>query len=505
MIPTFLLLFAWLLAPPALAADEPDCSTPRSATDSVFDWLRPDTYAPAKAGTCFDPPSGDNAGRLAVQLKQVLDARGIYFPVAAMPEDPGTVDAQGKAVVVPLPDALPMIVLERLADGRWVFSRETCEAIPELYRDTFSAFSLWFQRQLPDSWHVPVLGLYGWQLLYAGLVFACALIVGLVARTLLRDQLASRLDRLGLDIGKAAVNKANGAVTAFVMLWLIRAGLPDLQLPISLSQPLMFVVTIGWWLAGLLTLHRFISIGADIAATWASRTSSRLDDQAIPLMRQGAQVVLIAVGAIYVADAMGFDVWQLAAGVGIGGIAFALAAQDTVANLFGSMNIFLDRPFQIGDWIKVDDVEGVVEEVGFRSTRVRTFHNSLVTIPNSQITNANVDNLGARPRRRVKMTVGLTYDTPPARITEYVQGLRGILHRADVVHDPPEVHVHALGPSAIEILVYYHVVTGTWTEELSARAEHILAFVELASEVGVSFAFPSTSVYVEALPRGTAS
>ena len=494
---------ALLVALPALAADEPDCSNPRSAADSMFDWLRPETYDPKKAGACFDPADEQDGGRLAVQLKQVLDARGIYFPVAGLPDDPAAVDENGKALVQPLPDELPMLVLVRGQDGAWRFSRETCEAIPDLYRGTFSKFSLWFQEQFSDAYHRPMFGLYGWQWLYASLIVATSFLVGFIVRTLLRNQLASRLDRWQLPIGEAAVNKANTPIIAVVMLWIVRLGLPDLQLPIAVSEPLTKAVTVAWWIAGLAMLHRGVSIGADVAGAYAEKTESRLDDQAIPLIRQGAQMLLLIIGGIYVADAMGFDVWQLAAGVGIGGIAFALAAQDTVANLFGSLNIFLDRPFQIGDWVRIGEVEGVVEEVGFRSTRVRTFYNSLVTIPNSQITNANVDNLGVRPRRRVKMTVGLTYDTPTDKLTAYVQGVRRILGAAEVVRDPPEVHVYELGASAIEILVYYHVVTATWSDELTVRSEHVLAFVDLAAELGVSFAFPSTSVYVESMPEAS--
>ena len=181
-------------------------------------------------------------------------------------------------------------------------------------------------------------------------------------------------------------------------------------------------------------------------------------------------------------------------------LAFALAAQDTVANLFGSVNIFVDKPFQIGDWVKIGGVEVVVEEVGFRSTRVRTFHNSVVTVPNSKSTNANIDNMGLRPRRRVKVVVNLTYDTNPNQMKSFVEGVRAILASHPDVQRTYEVHFYGMSSSSLDVLVYYHLVVPGWHEELSARSNILLQIMQLAKEVDVSFAYPSTSLYVEATP-----
>ena len=182
-------------------------------------------------------------------------------------------------------------------------------------------------------------------------------------------------------------------------------------------------------------------------------------------------------------------------------LAFALAAQDTVANLFGALNIFLDKPFQIGDWVKVGDVEGTIEEVGFRSFRVRTFYNSVVTVPNSTITNTNVDNLGVRHRRRCKLTLGLTYDTPPDTLQAFVEGVRAILAAHPNVEKTYDVHFYAFGASSLDILLNYHIIAESWTEELETRSANFLEFLRLAEALGVSFAFPSTSLYVESTPK----
>lgn len=494
-----MLLFLLALALPA-NAQTVDCSNPRAATDSLFVWTRPGNFDAQKASACMDVPPGANGPQLAVQLKQVLDARGHWVPVPSLPNEPDYQDEDGEARVVPMPREFPVLVVERQDDGRWAYSRSTLEAVPDLYASTFSALSQWFQSNLPPLFYWRVLGIYLWQILYGALLVAVAAAIGTVVRMLLRTQVIKVVKRLNLRLDDAEYARTNRPIVFLVVCALLLAGLPDLQLGITLAALLRRVITIGMVLAVLLIASRAVDIIARLAQAWAAGTDNRLDDQLIPLLRQAAQVVVLVIGVLYLADAVGIDVWKLAAGVGIGGLAFALAAQDTVANVFGSVNIFVDRPFQIGDWVIIGDVEGVVEEVGFRSTRVRTFYNSVVTIPNSQITNANVDNMGLRPRRRVKMMLGLTYDTPPDLLQAFVEGVRAILAAHPHVQRTYEVHTYQFSASSIDILVYYHVVVPGWHEELETRSQNMMEFMRLAQRLGVSFAFPSTSVYLESTP-----
>lgn len=497
------LFAALLLCVPALAAPppEPDCSNPRSAADSVFVWLTADHYDPGRAARCLDVPPGEVGERLAVQLKQVLDARGLYVPIDALSADPGFTDEEGRHRVVVMPETFPAMVLERADDGRWLYTRRTLEQVPGLYAQTFSSLSVWFQEQLPSLFYQRFLGLHLWQYLYAGILLFAAWLLAQGVKWVLHNRVRHVVERAGLPLDRDTYARTNRPIVALVLFGAIRWGLPDLQLPIGASSVLHSAVAIGMGLSGLLVASRFVNVASAVWSAWAGGTESKLDDQLVPLLRQATQVVLLVAAVLFLADELGFDVWKLAAGVGIGGLAFALAAQDTVANLFGSVNIFVDKPFQIGDWVVIGDVEGVVEEVGFRSTRVRTFHNSVVTIPNSRITNANVDNYGRRHRRRVKYQVGLTYDTPPEKLQAFVEGARAVLAAHPKVQDTYEVHVHGFGASSVDVLVYYHVVVADWHEELVTRSQNILEFIRLARELGVNFAFPSTSVYVESTPE----
>ena len=483
----------------AVAPDEPSCANPRSATLSMLDWLQPGVYDANKAITCVDAPTGRDARKLAVQLKQVLDSRGHYVYASQIPEDPNFADESGKHRVVPVED-FPALVIVRQADGQWVYSETTMERVPGLYEQTFSDLSLWFQKRLPPVFFTPFGGIYLWQYLFGVLLVLIAWLAGQVVKVLLRGQVRKLVGQLDLPLDEETYAKTNGPLVLLTMIAVVMWGLPDLQLNVHLSSRLH---TMGWLLAvlaGVTAAMRFMDVFGAIGRDIAMKSESKLDDQLVPLLHQAARTVLWAMAVVLVLDAMGVDVWKLAAGVGIGGLAFALAAQDTVANFFGSVNIFLDKPFQIGDAVQIGDVGGVIEEVGFRSTRVRTYTNSVVTIPNSKITNANVDNLGKRNRRRQKYTLAVTYDTPPDKLQAFVTGIRAILAAHPMVDRSYEVHFYNLGESALEILVAYHLNVPGWHDELRTRSENLLEIMRLAERMAIQFAFPSTSVYVEATP-----
>jgi len=220
------------------------------------------------------------------------------------------------------------------------------------------------------------------------------------------------------------------------------------------------------------------------------------------LLKQTLRILAIVFCLLLGAQNMGLDVASLIAGLGIGGLAFALAAKDTLANLFGSVMIMLDRPFRIGDYIIAKGVEGTVEEVGFRSTRVRTLANSLASVPNSELMMATIDNLGMREYRRVSETYSLAYGTLPAQIDDFCEGVRSILRaRAEVKQDAIVVQFCTMGASSLDVLVNYHLKVSEWEEELSVRNAVLNQVLSLAGRIPVSFAFPTQTLHIESLPK----
>jgi len=245
-------------------------------------------------------------------------------------------------------------------------------------------------------------------------------------------------------------------------------------------------------------LFKLIDVVGHFIYKVTEKTESKLDDQLAPLIVKSLRIFVITMGILFTLSNFGCDIVSLLAGLGIGGLAFALAAQDTISNLFGSITIFSDKPFHMGDWIKIGDFEGTVEDVGFRSTRIRRFDQAQVTVPNSQFIKNGVVNYSAMKKRRIKFNLGVTYATTAAQMTEVVDGIKQIIkedYKFD--HNYYMVHFTDFGDYALNIFVYCFTKTTVWDEYLTVREEFHLSIMKMLEEMGVEIAFPSQTVYIE--------
>lgn len=258
----------------------------------------------------------------------------------------------------------------------------------------------------------------------------------------------------------------------------------------------LFVVFLCWFCIKL-TYNAVDALGKVFAQN-TSRTNSAMDDMLIPFVTKTLKVLVVILGFLALLQNLGVNVFSLLAGLGIGGLAIALAAQDTAANVFGSITIFMDQPFRVGDWIKVQDVEGTVEEIGFRSTRIRTFYNSVITIPNSVVAKEKVDNLGLRPLRRIRHSLGITYSTPVAKIEEFCSNIRYLISQEPHV-DQSNITVafNGYGDSSLNILVNFHINVTDANEELKIQQKILLDILALAEQMKVDFAFPTRTLIME--------
>ncbi|MBN2716751.1 MAG: mechanosensitive ion channel family protein [Deltaproteobacteria bacterium] len=240
---------------------------------------------------------------------------------------------------------------------------------------------------------------------------------------------------------------------------------------------------------------------ADWWDTKAAQTESRLDDQLVPIIRKSLKAFLYVIGVVLILQNLGYSVSSLLAGLGIGGLAMAMAAKDTVANLFGSLVIFLDKPFQVGDWIEMGSVEGTVEEIGLRTTRIRTFANSVISVPNSAFTTDPCNNWSRMKKRRIKMSIGVTYSTPSRKLDQLVNEIRQLIaDNPKIRNDFYLVNFDNFGPSSLDIFIYCFTETTNWGEFLQAKQEFMLSIMDKVASMGLSFAFPTQSVHLESLP-----
>jgi MscS family membrane protein len=246
---------------------------------------------------------------------------------------------------------------------------------------------------------------------------------------------------------------------------------------------------------------RLIDHACEVWLEKAAKTDTKLDDQFIPVVRNATKVFLWLVGGVLFLQNMGYSVTSLVAGMGIGGAAIALASQNTISNLFGSLVIFLDRPFQIGDWVEIGDIEGTVEEVNMRTTRIRTFANSLITLPNSKLTTTSINNWSRMKKRRIKTTLGLSYNTPPEKVEAAVNLIRDLIRNDPKIRDDFFlVNFHNFGPSSLDIFIYCFTRTTNWAQFMDDRQAFFLDIMKGFQELGVEMSFPTQTIHIESMP-----
>ncbi len=214
------------------------------------------------------------------------------------------------------------------------------------------------------------------------------------------------------------------------------------------------------------------------------------------------KVLVGGIGLGAMLQVWGINVTALVASLGLGGLAFALAAKDTASNMFGSFALLADKSIRIGEWIKVGGVEGTVEDIGMRTTKIRSFEKSLITVPNQIVANSPIENFSRRGVRRIKMNIGLTYNSSAAQINTIVHEIRTMLHNHENVSqkDTLLVNFESFGDSALNIFIYTFTSTSNWERYLNIREDIHLKIMKIVEENNASFAFPSQSIYVEQMP-----
>lgn len=405
-----------------------------------------------------------------------------------------------------------VIRIARYPDGRWLFDNETIAKIEAIWQevadkskvkgledsDAHLPLHLRIRNAIPKTLQQAHFLLETWRWIGILLIIAIGLVadklLSLLLRLFVRRWQSKRKDSSISEVNEEILRPLG--LMAMAAIWWI--GINLLGLPEQAMLILLVAVKFLAGISGVWAAYRLVDIVGAYLTKKAKQTDTRMDDALVPLIPKTLKIFVTVVGIVFVADNLNINVSGLIAGLGLGGLAFALAAKDMVQNLFGSVTILLDRTFAVGDWIIVDGQEGSVERIGFRSTRIRTFYNSVLTVPNSTFITANVDNMGERRYRRLSTKLGLAYETPPDKIEAFCEGVRELVRqhpymRKDYFH----VYFNGYGDSALEILVYVFWETPEWSTELRERHRFLLDILRLANEVGVEFAYPTQTLYMK--------
>ncbi|MEM7308206.1 MAG: mechanosensitive ion channel family protein [Planctomycetota bacterium] len=405
-------------------------------------------------------------------------------------------------------DAVIELAFLRGDDEGWRISKQSLARVPEIWARVKELpligdlpFLHRLHHRVRSALPAPLLArgflLENWQ--WAGL--AVLAFLGAVLDRLVRFLSAAVLRRLAradsVDLERRSVESFGRPLGllagASAFAWL----LPTLDLQPDFLRPLDIAAAFVATVAGAWAAYRLVDVFCGYLTGRARQTATRFDDVLIPLLRRTLKILVAIVGLVYLASKWTDDLWGVVAGLGVGSIAVAFAGRDTIENLFGTFTVLLDRPFELGDWIRVGSNEGTVEDVGFRSTRIRTFYDSIITVPNRTFVTSDVDNMGRRRYRRIKTLLSLTYDTPPEKIEAFCGGVRRILElhpytRKDYFH----VYLNAMSASSLDVLLYAFVACPDWGTELREKHRLFADILRLAESLEVSFAFPTQTLHM---------
>jgi MscS family membrane protein len=461
--------------------------------------------------------------QLANKLRQIL----VRYRLPILQEFP---DSNYSEPYVWLSQPEGLIELVRLPNGdrkgEWVVSWESVRSIEKLYasfenepylRDVvthgtnsqlpqFSAEpELWLRGHLPSWLRLGVLStrhvnLELYELLGFVVVPALAFGVHRATTRLLALGLGWWLARRRWGLPRATLLRRLAPTGRFAGLVFLRWGLLLLGPNKVLLVPLLAVLNPLVWLLGMWAAFRLIDLVTEVmeAHPHGERGRPELTQMLWPVGSLAIKIGLFLATTFHLMSLFSWDVTAVLTGLGIGGLAFALGAQDSLKNLFGSFTLIADRPFVVGEVVKIGDHDlGVVEVVGLRSTRIRTTEDTLLIVPNSNLTTMNITNFGRRRYRRYLTRIGVAYSTTPERLAAFREGLRQVILKHERTRKTHyEVAVNDLTPSAIEFLVSVYFEVADRHEELAARDGLILDVLRLAEELNIPLAYPTQTVHL---------
>jgi MscS family membrane protein len=346
--------------------------------------------------------------------------------------------------------------------------------------------------------HYELAGTSIWRMIVFFVIILFSLIVGRTAKVILNRSSDRVKSQKHMITGTTLDALSKSSVLLFASIG-ISVGLTMLKLNETLEHvsgvcsDILLTVAIGYF------LYWLAEIPADWFSRFAEKTENTLDDMMSPIIRKSLRVTIVVLTLVQIAQTLSDKpITSILAGLGIGGLAVALAAQDSLKNFFGSVILFVDKSFEIGNRIVVDGHDGVVETVGLRSTKIRTLEGNLITIPNGELANKIIMNIGKRPHIKRISNITVTYDTTPEKLDRAIEIVKEILDNHEGMHRdfPPKVYLSELNADSLNIMAIYWYHPPDYWEYMGFSDRFNREIFGRFNEEGIDFAFPTQTVYL---------
>jgi MscS family membrane protein len=343
----------------------------------------------------------------------------------------------------------------------------------------------------------PIGGIPLWQLLASLIYIILAFYVSKLLDYIVSEKLQKWAAKTQTRFDDIAIQLLRGPVKIVSFVILVHVGMRVYSWPEGLAIYMSIVLKIVVALSITYVLLKAVDA---LMGVWRERTTTAENEQfsrlLLPLIGKIIKVFVVILVVLFTSQNLGFNVTSLIAGVSIGGLAIGLAAQDTLANLFGAIAVLLDKPFKVGDRIQVDGVDGHVESIGFRSTRIRNLDGFVVSVPNKTLGNSTINNVTLRPTLKTVMNIGLTYDTPPGKVVRATRIIEEI-YRGKPATTDLVVAFDKFTDFTLNILVVHWWKGGEYKNYLADMQDANLVIMKRFAEERIEFAFPTRTVYVK--------
>jgi len=483
------------------ASGAPD--SPRASLTTFLDLCREGRYDEAADYLDLPPRLAGDGPRTARRLKAVLDHH-IWFDldlISGAPRGdtgdglpPGTEKIGAIPGATGNPEPVTLVRRESGDEALWVFSSSTVARV----EDWFGLLgNSWLLDNLPDPLLKPgPRNLLWWQWLALPILAFVSWGIGRVLAAFTRVALARLARRTRADWDDAIIARVNGPVTLAWTIIVLGIALPWLDLYAPAEAFLQRVNRGGLFLVFFWAALRTVDIGGRILSTSRWSASRPETIALIPLGTRVAKVLVAAIAVIAVVSELGYPVASLLAGLGLGGLAFALAAQKTVENMFGAFSIGVDQPIREGDFVRVDDFVGTVEQIGLRSTRFRTLDRTVISIPNGRLADMRLETFAERDRIRLSATLGVIYSTTSAQMKEIIAGFERVMREHPKIWPDTIVARFAeLADFSLNIEIMCWFLTTDFNEFRDCRQDVLLGFMEVVENAGSEFAFPTRTIH----------
>lgn len=495
---------------PQVSPDSLGRSNPRGTILGYIDAMSKGYYE--KAGQYFDlreiPKNkrAEQGAKLAKILERVLDQKGSLEPGSLLSDgalgfeddnldkgvdEVGSFSLGGKTVSVLVER------IERKEEGAiWLVSSRTLSELPSDVNgapETFTIDQVLPKILVDNEWNGVPIGHWLAMFLLVVCVYLVAWLVTAVVTATIRLIWRETENQRPLGIIRAFTLP----VRLYLAVWMFFLGAQEIGISIIVRQNFSSAMVVVAWVAILLLLWRLIDVFSDLGERRMTRRENLGGLSAVMFFRRSIKFVLIAVGIVTILDTVGFDVSTGLAALGIGGLALALGAQKTIENLVGSLTVIFDQPVRVGDFCKVGEILGTVEQIGMRSTRIRTLDRTLVTIPNGDFSAQSIENYTRRDRFWFHPTLGLRYETSPDQLRYLLVEIRAILYaHPRVDSETARVRFVEFGADALNVEVYAYVRERDYSNYLEVCEDLNLRIADIVEASGTGFAFPSQTVYL---------